>query len=155
MPELQQEAARFFGAGAGPAPLASQAQSLVTPMSAQPFDLAGLRDALPGTVPRVQIGAAASAAWAADFLARSTASQPAQAQGQRHAQAGPTARVDVQPGLTVPMGGMRSAFFVRHATCLLTFFILFILLHAYFSGNSFQVVHFRGVRCIQSMERFR
>jgi hypothetical protein len=84
-PELQQEAARFFGAGPAPIPHVSQ-----VPMSmpAQPFDVAGLRGALPATasVQRAQTGGVAGAAWAADFLARQPATPQAHTPTQGHAQ---------------------------------------------------------------------
>ena len=91
-PELQQEAARFFDAGPGPAPHVSQVP-IPMPMSTmsmpvQPFDVAGLRDALPATAPvqRAQIGGAAGAMWAADFLARQPATSQTHAPTQAHAQ---------------------------------------------------------------------
>lgn len=82
---------------------------------AQPFDVAGLRDALPA--------AAANAAWAADFLTHQSAitqtHTPTQArahaqQGQGQVQAIPASRVDLQHDRlqtsTLPMGGLQSAF---------------------------------------------
>ncbi|KAI9572297.1 hypothetical protein HD554DRAFT_2168520 [Boletus coccyginus] len=115
-PELQQEAARFFGSGPAPAPHVFQ---VPTSVPAQPFDLAGLRDALPVASPvqRAQIGGAAGAAWATDFLARQPATSQmhlptqAHAQGWGHgrghvqAQAIPATRVQSS---ALPMGGIQS-----------------------------------------------
>lgn len=81
-------------------------------MPAQPFDVAGLRDALPGVgaaaaplpVQRAQIDNVAGAGWAADFLAR----QPVTTQ----AQLSPATRVEQQNRVQTPashMGGMQGA----------------------------------------------
>lgn len=87
-------------------------------MPAQPFDVAGLRDALPAVttatpVPaqRTQMGGAAGAAWAGDFLAGQPATTT-QAQGI------PAMRVEQQNrvrGPASPIGGMQSASACLHS----------------------------------------
>ncbi|KAG9316256.1 hypothetical protein JVU11DRAFT_2284 [Chiua virens] len=130
VPELQQEAARFFG---GPAPTTHVVQSsMPMTMPAQPFDVAGLRDALPvapvsasaAPAQRIQTGPGAGAAWAADFLVATSHRQtPTQllGQGQAHAQQGqgyapsiPTSRMEGQHGVqnpTVSVGSLSGGAF--------------------------------------------
>ncbi|KAF8420964.1 hypothetical protein L210DRAFT_919896 [Boletus edulis BED1] len=97
-PELQQEAARFFGAGLASAPHLSQVP-LSMSLPAQPFDVAELRDALPaGSVQRAQISGAAGAVWAGDFLARE----------QAQAQAVPATRVEQQGQVQTAASPMQS-----------------------------------------------
>lgn len=98
-------------------------------MPVQPFDVAGLRGALPVAVPtataapmqRAQMDGAANVAWATDFLARQPATSQTQtrthtqAHGQGHAQAQviPATQVEMQQDrvqqLMSPRGGMHSA----------------------------------------------
>lgn len=91
-------------------------------MPAQPFDVTGLRDALPAVaapVQRPQIGGTANAAWASDFLAQPVTSRthtPTQThaqQGQGQVQGIPAPRMDVQHDLlqnpTLVMRGRQSA----------------------------------------------
>lgn len=146
VPELQQEVAQFFGAGPAPAPLASQVPMSMISIPAQPFDVSGLRDALPvvtAPVQRPQISGTANAAWAADFLAHQPAtSTHASAQthahapqGQGQAQAIPAdAQHDRMQSSALPMGGLQSASMrMRVVTCFADLFFLFILFSRCFS----------------------
>ncbi|KAH0827396.1 hypothetical protein J3R83DRAFT_4051 [Lanmaoa asiatica] len=128
VPELEQEAARFFGVGPIPVPHTFQVPMSTMSTPARPFDVAGLRDALPIAVPvaaapvqRAQIDGPSNATWAADFLAcqpmMSQTHTPTQAQGQAqgHAQvrAIPATRAvemhqDRVQNLASPRGGMQN-----------------------------------------------
>lgn len=101
-------------------------------MPVQPFDVAGLRDALPVALPmaapapaapvqRAQMDGAANVTWSADFLARQStmvqtrARTPTQAHvlAHRQTQAIPATLVEMQQdrmqNLTSPMGEVHSA----------------------------------------------
>ncbi|KAF8549981.1 TPR-like protein [Imleria badia] len=71
-------------------------------MAAQPFDMAGLRDALPAAP--VQLAQIGGATWAADFLGGqpATTHTPTQAHAQGHAQAQAKARVEQQNRVQIP-----------------------------------------------------
>jgi len=97
-------------------------------MPAQPFDVAGLRDALPVASPvqRTQIGGVAGAAWATDFLAGRPATSQTHLPTQVHAQGWGHGRGHVQAqgipatrvqGSALPVGGIQGAsgVFVRRS----------------------------------------
>lgn len=142
-PELQQEAARFFGTGP------THASQVPMSMPAQPFDMARLRDALPTAVPMqlAQISGVAGGAWAADFLTRQPVMSQTHAQTQGHAQAHaqvqaqaiPATRVDQHNRVQTPasaVGGVQGA-----SACLYT---------AYNSHLSYSLFCFRlllATRC--------
>lgn len=126
-------------------------------MPAQPFDVAGLRDALPAApVQRAQIGGAAGAAWAADFLARQPATPQTHTPSQAHAQGQTQGHAQVQAlsGARVEQQDRVQSASVclccRSVLSLTCSFSLICLRRVFFGGSS-QAVQFRGGRCMRVM----